>query len=109
MEKTCRGTVTGSSCHYFLEILLLLEGVDPKSVRLRNLLPEAMAAALKKGEVDAIAVWEPFPFKALNSVPGAKLLPNSTVYRLSFNLVVNKKLLDPRGDELIGILRAIIR
>lgn len=103
------GTVTGAASQYYLETVLLMNGVDPKSVRLRNLQPEAMAEALKKKEVDAIAIWEPFPFKALKTVPGARLLPNSTVYRLSFNLCVNRKLLGARDDELVRILRALDR
>ena len=103
------GTVTGAASHYFLETLLLLNGVDPTSVRLRNLQPEAMVEALKKREVDAIAIWEPFPFKACKAVTGAKLLPKSTVYRLTFNLIVNKKLFGIRDDELVGILRALDR
>ncbi len=103
------GTVTGAASHYFLETLLLLKGVDPRSVRLRNLQPEAMAEALKKGEVDAIAIWEPFPFKALNGVPGARMLSKSAVYRLTFNLIVNKKVLASRDDELVRILRALDR
>jgi len=103
------GTVTGAASHYFLETLLLLKGVDPKSVHVRNLQPEAMAEALRKREVDAIAIWEPFPFKALQAVPSARLLPKSTVYRLTFNLSVHKKHLGVRDAELVKILRALDR
>ncbi len=103
------GTVTGSASHYFLETLLLLKGVDPKSVRLRGLQPEQMAEALKKKEVDAIAIWEPYPFKALKTVPGARMLPKSGVYRLTFNLIASKKILGTRDDELVKILRALDR
>lgn len=103
------GTVTGAASHYYLETLLLLKGIDPKSVRVRNLQPEAMAEALKSKEVDAISIWEPFPFKALKAVPGAKMLPKSNVYRLTFNLIVHKKHLGVRDDELVKILRALDR
>jgi len=101
------GTVVGGSCQYYLETLLLLNGVDPKSVRLHNLQPESMAEALKKGEVDAIAIWEPFPYKVLKAVPGAKVLAKTNVYRMTFNLIVHKKHLGVRDVDLIKLLRAL--
>ena len=103
------GTVTGAASHYFLETLLLSKGIEPKSVRIRNLQPEAMGEALKNREVDAIVIWEPFPFKALKTVPGAKILPKSGIYKLTFNLIVHKKHLGVRDDELVKILRALDR
>lgn len=103
------GTVIGAASHYYLETLLLLKGVDPKSVKLRNLQPEAMGEALKKREVDAIAIWEPFPFKAVKDLPDARRLTKSDAYRLSFNLIVHKKHLGVRDDELVRLLRALDR
>jgi len=103
------GTVTGSASHYYLEMLLLMSGVEPKSVQLRNLQPEAMAEALKRREVDAISIWEPFPFKIMQAVPKARVLPKSGAYRLTFNLVVAKKLVGARDQELVKVLRALER
>jgi ABC-type nitrate/sulfonate/bicarbonate transport system substrate-binding protein len=103
------GTVVGAASHYYLDTVLLLHGVDPKTVRLSNLQPEVMAEALKKGVVDAIAIWEPYPFKALKTVPGAKVLPKSDAYRLTFNLVVHKKHLGIRDEDLVRLLRALDR
>lgn len=103
------GTVTGAASHYYLETLLLLKGVDPDSVTVRNLQPEKMAEALKNKDVDAIAIWEPFPFKAIKALPGAQRLPKSNAYRLTFNLIAHKKLLGVRDAELVKLLRALER
>ena len=103
------GTVIGGSCHYYLDMLLLMNGIDPKGVKLHNLQPEAMAEALKNGEVDAIAIWEPFPYKALKTVPNAKVMVKSNAYRMTFNLIVHKKYLGVRDDELVKLLRALDR
>ena len=103
------GTVTGAASHYYLETLLLLNGADPKSMRVRNLQPEDMVKALKNKEVDAIAIWEPFSFKALKEVSGARMLAKSGAYKLSFNLIVHKKLLGVRDEELVKLLRALER
>ncbi len=103
------GTVMGGSSHYYVEMLLLMNGVDPKRVTLRNLQPEAMAEALRRGDVDAIAVWEPFAYKTLKSVPGARLLAGKGWYRMYFNLVVHQKHLGTRDGEIGKLLRALER
>ena len=68
-----------------------------------------MATALSKGEVDAVAIWDPFGFEIIKSVPGAKSLPNPGTYTLSFNLIVNRKILGSRDEELPRVLRALLR
>lgn len=101
------GTVTGAASHYYLETVLLLNGLNPKALRVRNLQPEDMSKALKNGEVDAIAIWEPFPFKVLKTVPGSKVLVSQNTYRLTFNLIAHKKYLGIRDNELVKLLRAL--
>lgn len=106
-KRVC--TVSGSASHYFFETLLVLNGVDPKSVKIIALPPEDMAKALKNGDVDAIAIWEPFPFEALKAVPGSRILAKSSAYRLTFNLLIHKKLIGVRDDDLVKLLRALDR
>lgn len=102
-------TVVGAASHYYLDTSLLLNGVDPKSVQIRNLQPEAMVDALRKGEVEAIAIWEPYPFQALAKVADAKVLPKSKGYVENFNLIISKKLQGVRDDDLVKLLRALDR
>ncbi|MDC8773070.1 ABC transporter substrate-binding protein [Roseateles albus] len=103
------GTVIGTASHYMLDTTLLASGVDPKSVHIISLQPEAMADLLKSGELDAVAIWEPLPFKILQSVPGSEILPTPGSYRLSFNLLGAKALLGPRDEELQKVLAALER
>lgn len=103
------GTVLGTSSHYMLDTMLLAGGVDPKSVQIMGLQPEAMADLLRSGEVDAVAIWEPLPFKLLQGVPGSQILPTAGSYRLSFNLIVAKSLAGQRDEELQKVLHAIER
>ncbi|MFZ4480135.1 MAG: ABC transporter substrate-binding protein [Rhodoferax sp.] len=102
-------TVIGAASHYFLDTSLIFSGVDPKTVQTRNLQPEAMAEALEKGEVDAIAIWEPHPYQALTKITDAAVLPKSGGYLLSFNLIISKKLQGVRDDDLVKLLRALDR
>lgn len=103
------GTIVGSASHYYLDSLLLLNGGDPKSVRLASLQPEAMAAALKNKEVDAVAVWQPYAYRAEQEVTGARVLPDDGAYTLSFNLVASRKAIGERRGDLVKLLQALER
>lgn len=101
------GTVVGAAAHYYLDTMLLLNGVDPKSVHLQDIQPETMAEALRQGELDALAIWEPYPFKILEAVPGASVLPKSGAYVETFNLIAHGKLRGTRDGDLTKLLRAL--
>lgn len=103
------GMVFGSAGDFYVNSWLVFHGVDPKATRLVNLQPEAMATALEKGEVDAVAIWDPFGFDIRKNAPGATLLPNPGFYKLSFNLIAARKRLGERDDELARVLRALLR
>jgi NitT/TauT family transport system substrate-binding protein len=101
------GTVQGAASAYYLDTALLLGGVEPAKVQVRNLAPEKMAAALAAGEVDAVAIWEPVAYEVAHSVPGAHVLPRGSSYRLAFNLVMPRALRGVRDADLVKLLRAL--
>lgn len=104
------GTVTGTASHYYLDTLLLLSGVNPAHVQIVPLQPEAMALALQKNEVAAVAVWEPYPFQILGSVQDARVVAAPRFYTLTFNLVANRKITTGKDSEdLVKLLRALDR
>lgn len=103
------GTVVGAASHYYLDTLLIIHGIDPRTVEIVGLQPEAMASALKRGEVDAVAVWQPFAFRVARDVPQSEMLPDGGFYTLSFNLVVPRRLIGARDDDLAKLLRALDR
>ncbi|MEJ6004963.1 ABC transporter substrate-binding protein [Paucibacter sp. AS339] len=103
------GTVLGAASHYFLDTSLLAAGLDPRAMKVQHAQPEHMAELLKHGDLDAVSIWEPFPFKILQTVPGSRVLPGSISYRLSFNLVAGRALIGARDDELARLLRALDR
>jgi ABC-type nitrate/sulfonate/bicarbonate transport system substrate-binding protein len=101
------GTITASASHYFLDNFLISQGIDPKKIKLVSLQPEAMALSLRKREVDAVAVWEPYAYEVLQAVKGSKVLPNKGGYVLNFNLIVHNKHKQVKDEELIKLLRAL--
>ncbi|MEI6804301.1 MAG: ABC transporter substrate-binding protein [Burkholderiales bacterium] len=103
------GTIIGSASNYYLDTLTLLDGVDPKSLKLVNLQPEAMSAALRGKQVDAIAVWQPHAFEAQKEIKDTRVLPDAGFYTLSFNIIVARALVQKRDDDLVKLLRALDR
>lgn len=109
LEGKVVGTVLGSASHYYLDTFLLLNGVDPDAVEKHSLQPETMAKSLNNGDVDAVAIWEPHPFEILHTVSDTQVISDPGIYWLTFNLIVNKKHLGGRDDDLAKLLGALER
>jgi NitT/TauT family transport system substrate-binding protein len=103
------GTIIGAASHYYLTSLALLSGVDPHSMKVVAVQPENMAKALKQREVDAIASWQPFAYQAEQATSGARVIPDGGFYTVAFNVVISRKLIGKRDDELAKLLRALVR
>lgn len=83
------GFVERASSHYYMDLFLLYQGIDPKDVVPVPMNADQLSAALAKGEVDAISVWEPWGHIALRE-GGAevKVLEAPRLYTQTFNLSV---------------------
>lgn len=62
------GTFLGTSAQYFLETSLMLAGIDPASVQVVGVTPGDAERALRVGEVDALAIFEPHALRARRSL-----------------------------------------
>jgi NitT/TauT family transport system substrate-binding protein len=70
-----------------------------------------MPAALKRGDVDAVAIWEPHAQNSLEALGSDAVdLQNPSVYRERFNLNTTAKVLkDPdKRRALVEFLRAVL-
>jgi NitT/TauT family transport system substrate-binding protein len=81
------GIVKGSASEYFLHSWLTSANIDPTTVKTRAYAVKDMPAALNRGEVDAISVWEPFAYKSMQLNSESSIVPTEGQYKLSFNLV----------------------
>jgi ABC-type nitrate/sulfonate/bicarbonate transport system substrate-binding protein len=110
--KKVAATVNTSS-QYFLREMLRKSGILLDSdVRFVNLEGPAMPDALKRGDVDAVAIWEPHAQNSLEALGSdAVVLQNPSVYRERFNLNTTVRVLqDPdKRRALIDFLHAVIR
>ncbi len=103
-------TARGSSAHYFLDAYLLFNGVDPTQVTVVGLPPEQVTAALESRQADAVAMFEPWAWRAAHALGAdALLLPGPRIYTTTFNLVADRRILAAREYELVRVLRAVER
>ena len=110
--KRIAATVNTSS-QYFLREMLRKAGMLLESdVRFVNLEGADMPAALQRGDVDAVAIWEPHAENSLVALGSdAAEIQDPSVYRERFNLNTTARVLqDPdKRRALVEFLRAVIR
>ena len=103
-------TVKGTSAHYFLDSYLLFNDVDTTKVTVVPLPPEQLSAALERREVDAVAVWEPFAYRAMKTLGAdGAVLPSPRIYTETFNLIADRRTIAAREGDLVKVLRALER
>ena len=104
------GTVAGTSAEYFLDSWLLFHDIDPADVRVVSMAPQQLADALRRRDIDAVAIWEPEASAAIAALGNdLTVLPNAKVYDQHFCLTAKHGLSYARQGEIIKILRALDR
>jgi sulfonate transport system substrate-binding protein len=100
-----------TSAHYFLVAMLRTAGLQESDVTLVSAPATAMAAAVAKGEADAISMWEPESQNAVEALGrDAITFQDNKVYRELYSLYSTTDVLnDPRRrNELVAFVRAVI-
>lgn len=102
------GYVERASSHYYMDLFLLYQGIDPKSVIPVPMGAEALAAALAKGDVDAISAWEPWGQVALE-LGGAdvEVMTTPRLYSQTFNLLVSNQHKQMQPRQITAVLNAL--
>ena len=104
------GTLVGTSAHYLLDSAATLAGVDPSRVNVVPMQSDKMAAALAGGEVDALALFEPFAYNVMRSLGDqGVVLPTLRAYEQTWNLVAAQSLVPARDRDLTAVIRALDR
>ena len=75
------GVALGTGAEIFWRRLLTARKLDFNDFKLVNVDAPEMLAALERGDIDAFAVWEPWPTRTLAAVKGSKVLAtNANIY-----------------------------
>jgi ABC-type nitrate/sulfonate/bicarbonate transport system substrate-binding protein len=104
------GAVIGAAAHFFLSYTLLVNGVPEERVRVVDITPEESPSLCSKGDVDAFAIWEPYPYLSKAALgDGVAEVNHHRDYIETFNAIVMRDFHDRHGDALERLLRALIR
>jgi NitT/TauT family transport system substrate-binding protein len=101
-----------TSAHYHLVALLRTAGLQESDVTLVSAPATEMAAAVAKGDADAISMWEPESQNAVEALgKDAITFQDNKVYRELYSVYSTTDVLnDPRRrKELVALVREIIR
>lgn len=104
-------TLATTSAGYFLARMLEEAGLAFADVTAVRMPPEAMADALARGDVDAVAIWEPHAGSAAHAIgDDAIAFAGDGVYRELFNLnTTAARLADPEvRREIVAFVRAVM-
>jgi len=102
------GAYVGTSSHFFLGLCLTYNHLSIADVELINMKAVDLPVSLKKNEVDAISVWEPFAHEAKQLLQDKAIeLPCSEIYRTTFNFAVMKDFARDHPETLEKFLRAV--
>jgi NitT/TauT family transport system substrate-binding protein len=103
------GVTRGTTSEFFLERVLARSGLRLQDVVLVDRRPEALADALGRGEVDAVAAFPPYA-AAIRAALGARAAVLDELASFSaFALVAAPGFLERRGPVAERVLRALLR
>ena len=104
------GVTLGTSGHFFLDGFLVRQKLSVSDVKLRNLKPEEFSDAMAKGEVDAVATWDPH-LSALQTQLGDKgmIFYGEKIYAQAFNIAGARDYVGSHPETIKKLLRALVR
>jgi NitT/TauT family transport system substrate-binding protein len=104
------GTFLGTTAQYALESALVYEGADPARVTLVGLQPGDGPTPLLNGQVDAVAVFEPYAFEFRAALGADSLVVQmDQIYTQTWNLVAAAPPVGPPEADFLALLRALDR
>jgi len=102
------GVTLGTSGHFTLDAFLNRHRLSPGDVTTRNYKPEELSSALAKGEVDAIASWEPFLDASMTALGGNGVaFYGENVYESVFNVAGTRDYIASHPEAIKRVLRAL--
>jgi NitT/TauT family transport system substrate-binding protein len=104
-------TSLNSSAHFYIVKTLRSAGLSEKDVTVVGLTPPEMPAALARGDVDAVSIWEPAAERSVLALGSDAAILQGPAYKERFNLnTTAAAAADPKmRAALVDLLRSIIR
>ncbi|HWI40079.1 MAG TPA: ABC transporter substrate-binding protein, partial [Verrucomicrobiae bacterium] len=100
----------GTTSDFFLDMLLLTNGVPESAVQTVDLPAGKAAEALETGEVDAASVFSPFSLSAAKTLgQNGVTFRDEDIYRQTFTLVASRDFVRTGSGKVRKVLRALLQ
>ncbi|HEX4842893.1 MAG TPA: ABC transporter substrate-binding protein [Limnobacter sp.] len=100
--------IPGTASQYFLDTVLIYNGVDPQRVHRQPMSIDEAVKAMGEGKLDAVSLWE--PHMSIMRKAGGKqvqLVPVPRLYIETFNLIASERMIQQRPQDIPRILMAV--
>src|SRR5581483_189104 len=103
------GIAKGTGSEIFWAGVVKKHNLNAADYTLVNIEAPEMVAALERGDIDAFAVWEPWPTRAKMGIKGVSiLLDNSGIYENRNFVYMNRGWIEKNRDTAVQFMRALI-
>lgn len=99
----------GSQGHLYFQRYLAKSGLTTAEVPAANVKADALPPAFARGDLQGVVVWEPHASKALQSLPGARILADQGVLRNYQLITMRRDFLTAEPETARKLLRALLK
>jgi len=104
------GVARGTGSETFWLSVVSKLNLNPADYTIVNVEAPEMVAALERGNIDAFAVWEPWPTRAMRAIPNTKILVSNDAIQIVRNFVyMNKGWATVNAETTQKFLRALVQ
>lgn len=104
------GVTLGTVSDFFLDAILVLNGISRKDVEVINLTAEKMSRALADGDIDAASTFNPYTSQAQKKLGDRGVaFQDENIYTWTFNVVSRQEFIRNNAGKIKKLLRALIK
>jgi ABC-type nitrate/sulfonate/bicarbonate transport system substrate-binding protein len=104
------GVARGTGSETFWLSVVSKLNLNPADYTIVNVEAPEMVAALERGNIDAFAVWEPWPTRAMRAIPGTRILVSNEQIQIVRNFVyMNKGWAEQNAEATRRLMLSLIQ
>jgi len=103
------GVARGTGSETFWLSVIRRLNLNPADYTIVNVEAPEMVAALERGNIDAFAVWEPWPTRAMRAIPGTRIILSNDAIQIQSNYVyMNKAWAEANAEATTRFMRSMV-
>jgi NitT/TauT family transport system substrate-binding protein len=104
------GVARGTGSETFWLSVVAKLNLNPADYEIVNVEAPEMVAALERGNIDAFAVWEPWPTRAMRAIPNTRILVSNDQIQIVRNFVyMNKAWAQSNVEATTRLMRSLVQ